>query len=126
MSAALSNHLQPYTLLQDARDAQCTTCGQLKTCRTVDRSTTVHRLCASCFRDFISASALTFRYGPGGALVCDKPIEGVTWSLDGDSEQYYGGKYMVGESMGQSAARRLAELLGGHLEEPVRERNVTL
>ena len=61
----------------------------------------------------------TFKYGPGGALVCDEPIEGVTQPLDAQSSEYYGGKFMIGESMSHGAAKRIAELLGGTLTEPV-------
>jgi hypothetical protein len=62
---------------------------------------------------------MTFNYGRGGALVCDEEIEGVTQRLDDQSAEYYGGRYMVGESMSASAARRIAELLGGSLREPI-------
>lgn len=55
----------------------------------------------------------TFRYGAGGALVCDEEIDGVTQKLDDDAARYYGAMFMVGESMQLGAARRIAELLGG-------------
>lgn len=66
-----------------------------------------------------------FRYGAGGALVCDVPIEGVTQDLFAvgepeaidNSVQFYGGRYFVAESMGKSTARKIAELLGGVLDE---------
>jgi hypothetical protein len=63
-----------------------------------------------------------FRYGAGGALVCDVPIEGVTQDLMkdtryGTSVEFYGGRYFVGESITKSGARKLAELLGGVLDE---------
>ena len=58
---------------------------------------------------------LTFRYGPGGALLCDEEIEGITQRLDDQAAGYYGGRYMVGESMTVGAATRIAELLGGSI-----------
>jgi hypothetical protein len=58
---------------------------------------------------------MTFTYGPGGALVCDEEIAGVTQKLDADAADYYGGQFMIGESMSITAARRIAELLGGDL-----------
>lgn len=61
---------------------------------------------------------IKFRYGPGGALVCDQQVPSVTQALDDSSSTYYGGRYMVGESMSLPAARELAKLLGGRLEEP--------
>lgn len=60
---------------------------------------------------------IVFTYGSGGALVCDVEIPGVTQQLSDDTAKYYGGKYMVGESITRSAARRLAILLGGVLAE---------
>jgi hypothetical protein len=60
---------------------------------------------------------MTFKYGTGGALICDEEIAGVTQQLDKDAAKYYGGNFMVGESMVIGAARRIAELLGGSLEE---------
>ena len=59
-----------------------------------------------------------FRYGPGGALVCDHEIEGITQGVDEEAAKYYGGAYFIGESMAKSAARKIAELLGGELDEP--------
>lgn len=63
-----------------------------------------------------------FRYGTGGALVCDVPIEGVTHDLGKDQPaievvDFYGGRYFVAESMSKSAARKIAEALGGVLDE---------
>jgi hypothetical protein len=60
---------------------------------------------------------MIFRYGPGGALICDEEIGDVTQRLDGHSAEYYGGRFLVGESMQIGAARRIAELLGGTLAE---------
>ena len=67
-------------------------------------------------------SKIHFRYGAGGALVCDAPIEGITQDLltNEHGEEYaesYGGRYFIAESMNKSAARRIAESLGGVLDE---------
>jgi hypothetical protein len=65
---------------------------------------------------------IQFHYGGGGALVCDEPIEGVTQDLltvseahGEESVKFYGGRYFIAESMHRSAAKRMAELLGGVL-----------
>ena len=71
----------------------------------------------------------TFWSGPGGALMCDEPIAEVTQDLQetpvteysnpADTMKYYGGRYMVGETIKRSAARRIAAALGGqYLEAP--------
>lgn len=57
-----------------------------------------------------------FRRGPGGALVCNEPIKGVTQNLSFDDATYYGGSYLIGESMTLGAAKRIAKLLGGTLK----------
>lgn len=64
-----------------------------------------------------------FWCAPVGALMCDRAIDGVTQDLrnegpgpdDGteSSEEFYGGRYMVGETIGPTAAKRIAEALGG-------------
>jgi hypothetical protein len=72
-------------------------------------------------------------FNVGGALLCDEPIEGITQDLErckgeeaftkkdlqrvrDNLRQFYGGhRYFVGETIMQSAAARLAELLGGYL-----------
>jgi hypothetical protein len=70
-----------------------------------------------------AAEPLKF-FNVGGALLCDAPIEGITQDLEnsrhneeGDLERFYGGhRYFVGETIMQSAAARLAELLGGQID----------
>jgi len=43
-------------------------------------------------------------YGPGGAIVTDKPINGAHELMSEGDQKYYGGKYMVGESIQKSVA----------------------
>jgi hypothetical protein len=52
-----------------------------------------------------------WRYGPGGALTTNIPIDGITQILDEKSEKFYGYKHFVGESITRTASRLLAELL---------------
>ena len=52
-----------------------------------------------------------WRYGPGGALTTNCPIEGITQTLDRDSELFYGYKYFVGESILKTCSEKLAKLL---------------
>jgi len=52
-------------------------------------------------------------YGPCGALVTDKPVEGLTQALEPDSATYYGGPYFIAETiMSESGARMISEALG--------------
>ena len=52
-------------------------------------------------------------YGPGGALVIDKPLPDTGMRrMDIDCSRYYGAFYMVGESMERSVAIKVAEALG--------------
>lgn len=67
--------------------------------------------------DLLTTGKARFHYGPGGALVSDKEIAGITQMLDDSSAVYYGGHFMVGESMTESCARRIADLLGGEFED---------
>lgn len=52
--------------------------------------------------------------GPGGALITDAPIQGVTniAPMDEDCQRFYGGSYFIGESLSPLAAKTLAEALG--------------
>ncbi|WP_146139392.1 hypothetical protein [Simplicispira suum] len=53
------------------------------------------------------------RYGPGGALVTDEPLEGFDLApLPDDAAVFYGGKYLIAESMSYRTAQKIAELLG--------------
>jgi hypothetical protein len=60
-------------------------------------------------------ATLVFRFGPGGALLCDTPIHRVTRELDAATASFYGGRHFVAESMSREAAATLAGLLGGTL-----------
>lgn len=54
-----------------------------------------------------------FFRGPGGALLCDRAVEGLTDELrDDDTASYYGGKFIVGESISESGAKKIAEAFG--------------
>jgi hypothetical protein len=62
----------------------------------------------------------SMRYGPGGALVCDDLPPTLAGAgiplLSDDCQRYYGGRYMVAESMSRGVAERIAEALGATLE----------
>jgi hypothetical protein len=61
----------------------------------------------------------TWRYGPGGALVCDElppALAGHVPRLTDEIARYYGGAYMVAESMSLTVARKIAESFGATLE----------
>lgn len=58
-----------------------------------------------------------FRCCSEGALVCDVEIPGLTQVLSDEHAQSYGGRFFVGETITKSAAKQLAEALGGRLEE---------
>ena len=60
---------------------------------------------------------MKLRYGSMGALVCDEPIDGVTQELNEETAKAYGGKFFIAESMNRKAAAKIAEALGGTLEE---------
>ena len=47
-----------------------------------------------------------------GALLADSAITGVTQELKPDTARFYGGKFFIGETLTQIAARRIAEALG--------------
>lgn len=51
-------------------------------------------------------------YGPGGALVTDKPVPGLTTPLYAETAAYYGGAHFVAESMSEGTARKISEALG--------------
>ncbi len=55
-----------------------------------------------------------FWIGPGGSLLCDCCIEGVQ-ILEGENAVYYGGRYMIGETIGPKMADKIAILFGGQL-----------
>lgn len=50
-------------------------------------------------------------YGPGGALVCDSP-HAAARELDEGCAAFYGGSYMIAESMSAEGARLIARGLG--------------
>jgi hypothetical protein len=58
----------------------------------------------------------TFRYGVGGALVCDEEIPGITQTLDDNCCAAYGGRFFIAESMNRKAAEEIAKHFGGELE----------
>ncbi len=59
-----------------------------------------------------------FHYGAGGALTCDRELEGITQELkEEDHAKWYGGVHFIGESMTKGAAKAIAEALGGVFEE---------
>lgn len=63
---------------------------------------------------------LNFWCGPGGALLCDTAIPGLTQEVNDEdgSVQYYGGRFFVGETILPSAAKLIARALGGELIDP--------
>jgi len=58
-----------------------------------------------------------FFYGTCGCLMCDRPIEGLTQTLGDDSAKYYGSKFFICETIFSSAAKIIAEALGGEFVE---------
>ncbi len=55
--------------------------------------------------------------GPGGALMSSHEIEGLTQDLDGSAnpeecKKFYGGRWFIGETITQSAGRKIAEAFG--------------
>ncbi len=59
-----------------------------------------------------------FWYGPGGALVTDEPIDGVTQELMTEMDRnFYGARWFVCETLTWEAAVKVAELLGGKVAE---------
>lgn len=61
-------------------------------------------------------------YAIGGALLTDKPVEGLTEDLmasgsltrkqNKEVTDFYGGRYIIAESMSESAARKISDALG--------------
>lgn len=61
----------------------------------------------------VGEESISAWYGPGGALVTDQPVPGCDMPLmTEDCQKFYGGPYMVAESMSKSTARTIAEALG--------------
>lgn len=60
-------------------------------------------------------SGVRFWLGPGGAMLADREIPGVTQALSDQHRKDYGGPHFVGETITESAAGILANLLGGRL-----------
>lgn len=55
-----------------------------------------------------------FKYSTGGSLMVDRAIPGVTkYNSDISNAVFYGGRFFVAESMTETAAKRIAESLGG-------------
>jgi len=51
-------------------------------------------------------------YGPGGALMTNAPVPGCSMTkLDDDMAKFYGGPYMIAESMSKRTARTIARAL---------------
>lgn len=52
-------------------------------------------------------------YGPGGGLVTDRQVPGISEEpLSADAASWYGGPYLIAESMTESAAKEISTLLG--------------
>ena len=54
-----------------------------------------------------------FWYGPGGMLLCDRQIQGITHTLTGANERLYGASHYVADGFKRSACERIAAALGG-------------
>jgi hypothetical protein len=66
-------------------------------------------------------------YGPGGALVTDRAIKGVTHELCDDSATYYGGRHFIAESMTRGAAEKISAAFGLELvDQPLTEGKETV
>jgi hypothetical protein len=67
----------------------------------------------------MSGQRIRFWSGPGGALLCERAIAGLTQELSEDSARFYGGKHFVGETIHAGAAKKIAEAFDGEfLEQP--------
>ncbi len=52
-------------------------------------------------------------YGPGGGLVTDRPVPRISEEpLSAAAASWYGGPYLLAESMTESAAKEFSALLG--------------
>lgn len=75
---------------------------------------------ARAFVDAVVAPSLSWRYGAGGSLVCDVLPPALADCgiprLSEDSERFYGGRYMIAESMSIGVARKIAAAFGATLE----------
>ena len=60
---------------------------------------------------------MVFKYGPGGAFLCDEEIPDITQPLNREEQAFYGGKFFIGETIRKEAAKKLATLLGGTFED---------
>lgn len=56
-------------------------------------------------------------YGPGGSILCDTDIEGMTQKLDAHDQKYYGAEYFLCESAGLVFCRFIAKNMGAELIE---------
>ncbi len=59
---------------------------------------------------------IPWRYN-SGALLSDEEVPGLTQDLEPDNElrRIYGGRFMICESLGEEAARRIAQAFGRDL-----------
>ena len=54
-----------------------------------------------------------FWYGPGGVLLCDRPVPEITHALHGDMARLYDAPYYVAEGFTRAACEKIAASLGG-------------
>lgn len=59
---------------------------------------------------------LIFWGGPGGALLCNKNLAGVN-GLGEEDSKYYGGKYLIGETISISTQKLIAKAFNGEYKE---------
>lgn len=94
---------------------RCTICGQVGA---------VGRCCGNETREPMNDLArdearnhhARFWRGPGGSLLCDREIPGVTQRLDDASARNYGGQWLVGETLTRSACEFIAVAMGGVMD----------
>ncbi len=65
-------------------------------------------------KSLVPAKKIQCWYGPGGSLLTNDPVPGVTnyGEMDVDAQRYYGCRYLICESLGISSAKVIAEALG--------------
>ena len=63
---------------------------------------------------------ISAHYGPGGSLSVDKlppELDGLLHELSPEAAEFYGGRYLIAESMSIHTARAIAKALGLNIEE---------
>jgi hypothetical protein len=100
-----------------ADSVACPGCGYVVTLLVV-QGARFNYPCPRCgrygLRSFVAVATVVRAWiGPGGALMVDREVPGLTGPrLDESAAAHYGGQWMVAESLSASAAERIAAALG--------------